>query len=292
MRPSSTALAWMALLAGLFGLGSAAGPASAQGGAATAPGVPRLWAGLQIRSLDTATAGVGAARLRPGPVDQSSPAAVPSPGVDELLSDEQTFTRWAQAVGKAGIYKQPDASSGRVTRLRRFTEDGFPEVYLLLSRHFDAAGQQWIKLRIPMRPNGSVGWVHREALGAFNITHKQLVVNRRRLRIFFRVNGRVLWSAPVAVGRRSSPTPAGRFWIRERFKISDPRSGYGPYAFGTSDYSVLTDWPGGGVIGIHGPYHEPQAIPGHVSHGCIRLRVTDDAWLAHHLGRGTPLQVL
>ncbi len=81
----------------------------------------------------------------------------------------------------------------------------------------------------------------------------------------------------MAVGRPSTPTPAGRFWIRERFKIADRQSGYWPYAFGTSDYSTLTDWPGGGVVGIHGPYHQPQAIPGRVSHGCIRLHTADDA---------------
>jgi lipoprotein-anchoring transpeptidase ErfK/SrfK len=87
------------------------------------------------------------------------------------------------------------------------------------------------------------------------------------------------------------PTPPGHFWIREEFKIHDPASGYYPYAFGTADYSTLTDWPRGGVVGIHGPYYQPWSIPGRISHGCIRLRVSDDARLAEYVGPGTPLLV-
>ena len=96
----------------------------------------------------------------------------------------------------------------------------------------------------------------------------------------------------MGIGAPISPTPPGHFWIRERFKVSDPSSPYAPYAFGTSDYSTLTDWPGGGVVGIHGDWQQPWLIPGRPSHGCIRLRDSDDAWLAHHVATGTPLRVV
>ena len=105
-------------------------------------------------------------------------------------------------------------------------------------------------------------------------------------------HGRRIWSAPVGVGARDTPTPTGHFWINERFRIIDPRSGYYPFAFGTTDYSTLTDWPGGGVVGIHGPYYDPQGIPGAISHGCIRLEVDADDWLAAHVGLGTPVRVI
>jgi lipoprotein-anchoring transpeptidase ErfK/SrfK len=83
--------------------------------------------------------------------------------------------------------------------------------------------------------------VKRAALGVLHLTHQLLVVNRERLRMYFYIDGHLRWSAPVAVGKPGTPTPPGRFWIRERFRIDDPRSGYWPYAFGTSDYSTLTD---------------------------------------------------
>jgi hypothetical protein len=218
----------------------------------------------------------------------TAPAQQPK---SEILSNEATFTRWAYVVQIASIYRQPSASSGVVTSLHWNTEDDFPEVYLLLRASWDAQGREWIELRIPGRPNGRTGWVERAALGAFHLTNQLLVVNREQLRVDFYVDGRLRWSAPVAVGKPSTPTPPGRFWVRERFKITDPQSGYWPYAFGTSDYATLTDWPGGGVVGIHGPYYEPELIPGRVSHGCIRLRVGDDAWLAQHLGLGAPVHV-
>lgn len=46
---------------------------------------------------------------------------------------------------------------------------------------------------------------------------------------------------------------------------------YGPLAFGISARSaVLTDWPAGGFVGIHGT-DRPDLLPGRVSHGCIRM---------------------
>jgi len=211
---------------------------------------------------------------------------------DQLLSNQQTFTRWAYVAHTGAIYSHPTAASPRIAQLHWNTEDGFPEVYLLLRRHWDPQGREWIQVRIPMRPNGRIGWVRRGQLDNFHLIHTEIVVDRSRLQMSLFESGRRVWSAPVAVGKPSTPTPAGHFWIRERFAIDSPQSGYGPYAFGTSDYSTLTDWPGGGVIGIHGPYGQPSAIPGRVSHGCIRLRVADDNWLARHADVGTPIHVI
>jgi hypothetical protein len=217
----------------------------------------------------------------------STPAAA-----DQRLSDEATFTRWAYVAKPHPIYRRPLGTSRRVGRLHSSTEDGFREIYLLLRAHRDEHGQPWVKLRIPARPNGQTGWVRRSSLGAFHLTDTSIVVDRRRLRMHFRSGGKTRWSAPVGIGTRATPTPAGHFWIRERFKILDPSSGYYPYAFGTADYSGLTEWPGGGVVGIHGPYYDSQGIPGRISHGCIRLRVGDDRWLAAHVRLGTPVRVL
>ena len=66
---------------------------------------------------------------------------------------------------------------------------------------------------------------------------------------------------------------------------------YGPLAFGTSARSsVLTDWPAGGYIGIHGT-DRPELLPGLVSHGCIRLRNAAILRLAELMPVGTPLTI-
>jgi hypothetical protein len=211
----------------------------------------------------------------------------------QILSNERTFTRWAHVAQVTAIYRQPSTSAPRINRLHRYTEDGYPEVYLLLRARWTADGQEWIKLRIPTRPNDQVGWVPRAALGSFHLSHQLVVVNRERLRLYFYSFGHLVWSAPVAVGKASTPTPPGHFWIREKFPRLPRSSLYYPYAFGTADYSTLTDWPGGGIVGIHGPYGASASqIPGRISHGCIRLHVADDNWLGHHLKVGTPLRVI
>jgi hypothetical protein len=211
---------------------------------------------------------------------------------DQILSNETTYTRWAYVARVANIYAAASPHSRQVSRLHWTTEDGFPEIYLLLRAHWDRHGLKWVKLRIPGRPNGQVGWVEANALGRFHLTHQQVLVSRPRLRIYFYDSGHLVWSAPVAVGKPSTPTPPGHFWIRERFTLTDPSSGYYPYAFGTADYSTLTEWARGGVVGIHGPYYDPGGIPGYISHGCVRLRVPDDRWLGHHLKLGAPVRII
>jgi hypothetical protein len=210
---------------------------------------------------------------------------------NQILSNEFTFTRWAYVARAARVYSQPSVWSRVTTRLQWYTADGFPSIYLLLRQHRDSRGREWVQVRIPGRPNGRTGWVLSSALGSFHITHQLIIVDRAALRMYFYDNGVRIWSAPVGIGAPSMPTPAGRFWVNERFVLpaSNP---YYPYAFGTTDYSTLTDWPGGGVVGIHGPYGAPwSAIPGRISHGCIRLHVPDDFWLGSHLHLGTPVWI-
>ena len=65
---------------------------------------------------------------------------------------------------------------------------------------------------------------------------------------------------------------------------------YGAYALGTSAYAKVSDWPGGGVVGIHGT-DQPQLIPGRPSHGCVRVRNADMAPLYKLTPIGTPITI-
>jgi hypothetical protein len=177
-----------------------------------------------------------------------------------------------------------------VARLRLETEDGFPEVYVLLRSREVGPALRWIQIRIPARPNGRTGWVRASALGPAHVTRWRLRIDRARQRATLFHRARRVWAAPVGVGAPASPTPAGRFWVREVFRVP-PGTIYGPYAFGTSAYSRLTDWPGGGVVGIHGT-NEPWLVPGRPSHGCIRMRNADITYLARRLPIGSPIVIV
>lgn len=220
----------------------------------------RLW-------LGSAGLALSAAFLVPMQAGADSP---PITATGPKLSGHTAQATWAHPVRRAPIRRAPRPGGGRITSTHFNTEDGFPEVYPVL-RSLRVTGTVWLKIRIPMRPNGRIGWVRATALGPLYPVRTLLVVNRRRPHATLYRDGRRVWTAPIGVGKSSTPTPAGRFWIREKFRTRDPGGLYGPMAFGTSDYSVLTDWPGGGVIGVHGT-DEPSLIPGRPSHGCIRVR--------------------
>jgi hypothetical protein len=222
------------------------------------------------------------------PSTPTTPATAP---LRAVLSNERTSTTWAHPIEEAPIRARPVAGSRVLAHTHLATEDGFPEVYVLLSSVTDTQGRVWIQVRIPGRPNGRVGWVDRTTLGEFRVTHWLVEITRRSRRLKAYYNGKLRFSAPVGIGKPRTPTPAGHFYIREIFKL--PRSNaYWPYAIGTSDYSTLTDWPGGGVVGIHGDFGEPKLIPGAPSHGCVRMRDRDLAWLAPRLTLGTPVRIV
>jgi L,D-transpeptidase catalytic domain len=212
------------------------------------------------------------------------------PGMVQL-SDERLTTKWAHTADLQPVFSRPSGSARRVGRLRLFTEDRFAEVYLVLSKWTNPAGNTWLKIRVPRRPNGVTGWVRASALGELHTVHTLLRVNRHTLRVTLYDNGRKRFSARIGVGKASTPTPAGHFWIREKFRVGG-HTLYGPRAIGTSAYApYLTDWPGGGVVGMHGT-DQPNLIPGRPSHGCIRLRNADILRLYKLAPKGTPIDIL
>lgn len=210
---------------------------------------------------------------------------------DERLSDERRLTRYAGAVARAKVRSRPSAAANAVGRLRFLSEDGVFEVYPVLASHIDERGRTWLRIRLPMRPNGRTGWVSRDAIGPLKIVRTMLRVNRATLRATLYRGGRKIWSSAVGVGQAATPTPAGRFWIRSRLRGLRSNPVYGPYAFGTGAYSVLSEWPAGGVIGIHGT-DRPELIPGRPSHGCIRVPNAAIARLWQLLPIGTPVRIL
>jgi hypothetical protein len=215
-------------------------------------------------------------------------AGAPANAAAARLSDEHKESRWAYANDLVLARTAPRFTAKKVARLRYRTEDGLPEIYLALESRI-VGGREWVRVRLPMRPNGRKGWVRRETLGPFHVVRTQLRINRTTLRATLYRRGRKVWSSRIGVGRPGMETPAGRFYIRER--LTGFGAVYGPVAFGTSAYSRLSDWPGGGVVGIHGT-NQPGLIPGRPSHGCIRIPNPAVLRLARMLPLGTPVRVV
>ena len=206
------------------------------------------------------------------------------------LSNERTFTRWAYAARALPIRLTPKSNASAVASVSLTTEEGLRNVYPLLDSWTDPTGQAWLRIRVPLRPTPRIGWVLATAFGPAHLVRTQLIVDRRHLRATLYRAGHRIWRSAIGIGKASTPTPAGHFWIRERLHSTDPHGPYGPWAFGTSAYSRLSDWPGGGVIGIHGT-DQPDLIPGRPSHGCIRVPNAAIRRLAHLMPVGTPVRI-
>jgi hypothetical protein len=206
-----------------------------------------------------------------------------------LLNRHETRARFAPVLRRVVGLSAPEPSARPVAPLELETTEGTTNIVLVLGQR--ARGNAlWVHVRLPVLPNGLTAWVPRNAVGAYQFVHTHLVVDRARLTATLYRDGRKVFAAPVGVGKPESPTPAGQFYVRDRVSgFGD--AFYGPIAFGTSARSaVLTDWPAGGFVGIHGT-NEPRLLPGRISHGCIRFRNADILALSRLMPVGTPLTI-
>lgn len=214
----------------------------------------------------------------------------PKAGRGDAALTSGSQAQWAYVLRPVAARTAPSWSAPGVRVVAPKTPEGATNLVRALSQRYVGHGDTWVRIRLATLPNGMTAWVPRQALGDFHLVRTSLVVDRARLTISLFRNGHPVFRAPVGVGQPQWPTPRGQFYVRERLAgFGDPF--YGPIAFGTSGRSTqLTDWPGGGYIGIHGT-DAPQLIPGRISHGCIRLRNDDIVRLSRMLPLGTPLTV-
>lgn len=240
-------------------------------------------AGLLLGGSD----GRAAAQRPPLPPPPRPALSVRAP---QGLGDAARASVWTTVLRRVTARSAPKAGARRVARLSRRTPEGSANVVLVTGRARDARGHLWVRARLAVLPNGTSGWIPRSALGAYETVHTRLVVSRRRLTATLLRDGRRVFRAPVGIGRAGSPTPRGRFYVRNRLtRYASPS--YGPLAFGTSARSeTLTDWPAGGYVGIHGT-DRPALVPGRISHGCIRMRNADILRLGRLMAVGTPVTI-
>jgi lipoprotein-anchoring transpeptidase ErfK/SrfK len=184
--------------------------------------------------------------------------------------------------------KAPSKSAPRVLVLRQFRKDFRRQVVLAVKSRVGSDGKRWLQLNLPMRPNGTLGWVPASTLDV-HPTRTRIVINRTARKLTLYQGSRTLYRTTVAVGRPGMETPVGNFYVTARF-VPD-NSFLGVFAFETSAYSRLTDWPGGGVVGIHGT-SLPQLLGQAVSHGCVRMSNEAASFLRRYVPVGTPIKIL
>jgi len=193
-------------------------------------------------------------------------------------------------VPEIDVYAKPSASGAVVVRLPKFNENRAPQTFLLRSARRGLDGRAWYDVLLPIRPNGSTGWVRADDVDISGLRYA-LVVHLLSFRLDLLDNGHKTQTFAIGVGNQNTPTPTGRYYVKELIRPPNPNTVYGHFVLGLSGFSnVLVNWPDGGVIGIHGT-NDPSSIGRRVSHGCIRLANADIDRLARLLPLGTPVAV-
>jgi lipoprotein-anchoring transpeptidase ErfK/SrfK len=166
---------------------------------------------------------------------------------------------------------------------------GNPQVFLLLGAQ-PIGHTTWFRALLPVRPNGTTGFIEGSQL-SLSRTPYHLAVSQKARRLTLWNGCRAVKTFPVAIGKGSTPTPMGLFYLASLVKPPTANSVYGTYAFGLSGYSsVIRTWKWGGVIGLHGT-NDPSSIGHYTSHGCIRLYNRDIDRLVRILPLGTPIAI-
>lgn len=176
-----------------------------------------------------------------------------------------------------------------ITAAEATSAPGIPIVFLV-----KAEGDDRVEVYLPVRPNGSSGWVNRSDVDIAPVTHRiEVSISGHRIKVFD--GDEVLIDEPVGVGQADRPTPGGIYYLKELLQPPNPNGPYGVYAYGLSGFStVLTSFNGGeGVIGIHGT-NQPELLGQDVSSGCIRLHNDVITRLVEEIGLplGTPVEIL
>jgi len=229
------------------------------------------------------------------PATTVAPTTTTLPCGDPTLPEGTSLTATAKAEGELAIYDAPDptaAPSRTLSNPRLINGDPNAAVPLLfLVKDTPDTACDWIEVHLPVRPNGSTGFVKRADVTLTQNPYRiEVSLSGFNLKVF---NGtEVIMDTTVAIASDNTPTPGGLYYTTELVRTPNPGGVYGPYAYGLSGFSeVLQTFNGGpGQLGIHGT-NQPERLGSKVSHGCIRMHNDDITTLAGLLPLGVPVLI-
>jgi lipoprotein-anchoring transpeptidase ErfK/SrfK len=246
-----------------------------------------------------------------GPIGSIAPLTPAAAATTESVSTTASVVTTAVAV-QLSPFEQAQAAGGYLTAAASldqlkiydrvppgsqlmliFPREGKKQIsstFLVTGEDEDDQGRFWYQIRLPIRPNGSTGWVKATDVTVSTVMYSMSIdLSDHQLDLY--EAGRLKKSYPVGVGTDDNPTPPGDYYITIKMKPTTPNGVYGVLAMGVSGFSEkLTSWPEGGQLGIHGT-NDPSSVGRDVSHGCIRLYNEDILDLSQYVAYGTPVSI-
>ncbi len=234
--------------------------------------------------------GVAFALLSGGGEPPRARAATKAPPSTATTTAAPVFTPFVTATTTGGdlvAYQEPAEGAATVGTFSALTEYGFPRTLVVTEQ-----AEGWVQALLPMRPTGSIGWVRASDVTLGSTTYEiQISLSQHRLVLLDA--GVPVLETQVAIGKPTTPTTVGRFYVTDPLDLSsEPNGGYGVFALGISGYSdVLTSFRGGnGQLAVHGGAWESQ-LGTDVSAGCVRVLNDTIVQIAALVPIGTPVTI-
>lgn len=177
-----------------------------------------------------------------------------------------------------------------ITTLSRFTDFDAPRTVVVTGQ--DGPEGEWLRVLLPVRPNGSQGWIRASDVTVSTI-HTAMTVDMASRELVFYEGGVEVLRSVVAVGAPQTPTPPGTYYVTDPVDLRhDPHTSYGAYALGISGFSEvhLTFKGGPGQLAIHGT-NRPELLGQAVSNGCVRVPDEVIVQIALRAPLGTPVVI-
>jgi lipoprotein-anchoring transpeptidase ErfK/SrfK len=190
------------------------------------------------------------------------------------------------------VFSAPSPRPSRVSTVRASRPiTGGQTVLPVVDRTTTADGVHWLLVMVPGRPNGKKGWIKRRGT-VLTRTSWHLVIRTFSRRVLVYRHGWLVRSFAAIVGKSSTPTPHGQFFVEESVRML-PGSAGAPFALALSARSnVLQEFEGGpGQIAMHGVANLGGTLGTAISHGCVRLANRSIRWLAARIAPGVPVAI-
>jgi lipoprotein-anchoring transpeptidase ErfK/SrfK len=221
---------------------------------------------------------------------RATPLANASPSTAGTTSAPVPRWQVAKAVRSVVAYTRPSTSAPVKARFGTSNIYHYPTVFLVKSTR-QIGGTVWYNVWLPIRPNGSRGWIREGTVTIYTTTAMiRIDLSARRLTVYLR--GSKAGSFPVAVGMPQLPTPTGDYFINQKLRPATPGGPFGVLAIGISAFQPrLANWPQGGPVAIHGT-DQDGLIGQAVSHGCVRMHNADVLLVGRWVPTGSPVVIV
>ena len=214
--------------------------------------------------ITTTTAAVSSSRPAPDTTTTTADTRPVWEGFEATRTEPHSLAAYAH--GPVDVFEEPGSPEPMLT-VEATTILGTVTVLGVVGE----PSEGWVEVMLPVRPNGSTGWV-RTGDVSFYVADSRIVVDLGDRSLTYLVDGVEVLSTEVGIGSRYNETPTGEYFVTDSVTLSNPNSAWGPHALGLSARSeTITEFNGGdGIIGIHGT-NNPSSIGSNISLGCVRL---------------------